>query len=101
MAIDRKRSLNCSRQAMVLHQVFHIIFDSSSSDSDSDLEDMYMAAMLDEVEAELQEELDQVPEIYRAEPGRPRTLEEGMARFSSYDFPYYTRFSKEQIRYPK
>ena len=55
--------------------------------------------MMQDLEGELLEELEHEPEPYHAEPGRPRTLEEGMARFTEDNFYHFTRFSKDQIRY--
>ena len=52
---------------------------SSSSDSDSDDDEWYLDAMMNVVEQELMHEMAHEPEPYHAEPGRPRTLEEGMA----------------------
>ena len=72
---------------------------SSSSDSDNDDDDWYLDAMMYVVEEELMHELAHEPEPYHAEPGRPRTLEEGMAKFTPDNFYHFTRFSKEQIRY--
>jgi hypothetical protein len=71
----------------------------SSNSSDSDDDDMFLDAMMYDLEEELREELEHEPEPYHAEPGRPRTLEEGMARFSPDNFYHFTRFSEEQIRY--
>jgi hypothetical protein len=75
---------------------------SSSSDSDSDDDEWYLDAMMHVVEQELLGELEQEhePEPYNAEPGRPRTLEDGIARLTEDNVYHFTRFSKDQIRYP-
>jgi hypothetical protein len=69
--------------------------DSSDSSSDSDAseeeEDMQYYDMM---EADLEKE----PEDYHAEPGRPRTLEEGMAKFTDPNFKHFTRFTKDELR---
>jgi hypothetical protein len=60
---------------------------------------MLLDVMMYDLEEELLEELEHEPEPYHAEPGRPRTLEEGMAKFTEDNFYHFTRFSKNQIRY--
>eukprot|EP00624_Nannochloropsis_granulata_P002798 evm.model.NODE_24202_length_12110_cov_30.267382.1 len=80
---------------LLMHYANAMDSDSSSSSSDDDDDDFFDAYM-DRVEDGLQHELAHEPEPYHAEPGRPRTLEEGMAKFTEDNFFHFTRFSKEQ-----
>jgi len=101
----RERGENCARSAFPLLLMFPFVMDyihgmDSSSDSDSstrsssdsdDDDDDYLDAMMYVVEEELIHELGHEPEPYHAEPGRPRTSEEGMAKLRVRLIEHYSR----------